>query len=65
MLPPLFQITPTDVAALVSGKESKMKKMKNKEGKEFNAKLKLNDSKIEFVFSKSKSKKKSSVTGKK
>lgn len=59
------KITPTDVAALVSGKESKVKKMKNKEGKEFNAKLKLNDSKIEFVFSKSKSKKKSSVTGKK
>ena len=47
-------ITPADVQALLSEKTTTVKKMKNKEGKTFSAKLKLDaqTGKIDFVFAK-------------
>jgi len=48
------KITTMDAKLLLEGKTTKTKKMKNKEGKEFSAKLKLNNDKIEFVFEKKK-----------
>ena len=48
------KITTMDAKLLLEGKTTNTKKMKNKEGKEFSAKLKLNNDKIEFVFEKKK-----------
>lgn len=47
-------ITPADVQALLSEKTTTVKKMKNKEGKTFSAKLKLDaqTGKIDFIFAK-------------
>lgn len=51
------KITTNDVKQLLEGKTTNTKKLKSKEGKEFNAKLQLVNNKIEFVFDKTKKKK--------
>ncbi|MBR6154809.1 MAG: hypothetical protein IKQ43_10285 [Treponema sp.] len=45
-------VSQTDVKALLSGKKTGQKTMKNKDGKVFKAALSLEDGKLKFVFSK-------------